>query len=134
MTILMSSAVGMLIYGAFYYFDYMKTIEYDGKTAPFNGKITDFQYIENDLMIIEAKGEIENKNAKISFFVPACECDYSDGISFVGKYEVIENNVAFNSFDYSFSEGEFLKVTVVSDFEITNTGFSFAREVKNFSD
>ena len=134
MTILMSSAVGMLIYGAFYYFDYMKTIEYDGKTAPFNGKITDFQYIENDLMIIEAKGEIENKNAKISFFAPACECDYSDEISFVGKYEVIENNVAFNSFDYSFSEGEFLKATVVSDFEITNTGFSFAREVKNFSD
>ncbi len=134
MTILFSSVVGMLIYGSFLYFDYMKTIEYNGKTAGFNGKITDYQYIGNDLMIVEAKGEIENKNAKVSFFAPACECDYSDEISFVGKYEIIGNTIAFNSFDYSFSEGEFLKATVVSDFKIKSTGFSLIREVKNFSD
>lgn len=134
MTVLFSSFIGMSVYGCFYYFDYLKTIEYDGKTADFTGKITDFEYLGNDLMIIEADGKIQNKNAKISLFLPALECKYQDKISFVGKFELIENTIEFNSFDYSFADGEFLKADVVSDFKLTSVGFSPVRAVKEYSD
>jgi len=134
MTVLLSFVIGMLVYGGFLYFDFMKTLSFDDKTATFNGKITDYDYIGNDLMLVKAKGKIDNKNVVITTFIPYDECEYYDKISFTAKYEKIENNVTFDSFDYNFAEGVFLSAVNASEIEITPVKFSPLRFVRNFSD
>lgn len=134
MTTIISFAVGLGIYGAYEKFDYEKTICYDGKTAVFKGEILDYDYIANDIMLVTVKGEIENKNVKLTAFVPYDDCEYYDKIEFSATYEAIADNPCFNSLEYNKPDGIYLTAKSATDIRISDGGFSILKYIRNYSD
>lgn len=131
---LVSVAVGISVYLLFWVFDYSKTVEFDGKEARFSGEITDFSYIGSDTMVVTAKGKANGKNMKTTVFVPYKDCSYCDEITFDAKFKKITNSIAFNSADYSFSDGIFVAAQNPVNIKITDGGFSIVGKIKEFSD
>lgn len=129
-----SFTFAMAIFGVNSYINNKNVSKFNDSTANFQGQVTDYRYTSNDVMIITAKGKIDNFKTSVTLFAPYQDCEYYDDISFEATFKEIENNVSFNSKSYNNANGIYLTAQNPQNFKITKGGFNLLKSVRNFSD
>lgn len=130
-----SLLAGMILYGVYYQSVCRRTLSYNGETADFSGRITEYSYVSNDVMRITAKGHLNGSDkATVTVFTDDRDCDYNDIISFNSKFSKIHNDLAFAAENYNSARGIYLETSSVKNVDIQKGKPSLVGAIRRYSD